>query len=267
MKFNKKILVLWLIIILFAAVVSTVYFIFLKKPVSQSTNNQIATIQKEASSIGCLGENEIVDYDRISLNPAITQPKESSPMIFVKNKSTGEVIKSFQIENVRDSGYPMEVHKCNIYVNRTFNFDKGKGLPLPNYRSELWQYYYNGEAGKLLLVLFDFGKENDLNINNDYSPIFRISDNEKNISLIRGYLGKDNYALIIKDLKTLEDPLTLPITDIEKRNPDLVDDISLDGWTKDSRYFWARTHSGANVLGFLRIDFSLLPKMSSVAML
>ncbi|MEK7608227.1 MAG: hypothetical protein AAB495_01480 [Patescibacteria group bacterium] len=104
-----------------------------------------------------------------------------------------------------------------------------------------------------------------------YSTEFRTSPDEQYISLVRGYLGKPDYALVIKDLATLEDAFTLSIQDIEKRNPDLVQDISFSGggWSKNSRYFWADTSYGANTLGFIRIDmqekkFDLFPSPKDV---
>ncbi|TSD02205.1 MAG: hypothetical protein Athens071426_543 [Parcubacteria group bacterium Athens0714_26] len=87
-----------------------------------------------------------------------------------------------------------------------------------------------------------------------YSTDFRIPLNEKYISLIRGYLGKDNYAIVIKDLQTLKDVFTFPIQEIEKRNPDIVGDIGFKDWSRSGKYFWLDLAYGANTLGFIRID-------------
>ncbi|TSC96977.1 MAG: hypothetical protein Athens071426_542 [Parcubacteria group bacterium Athens0714_26] len=143
---NKKILILSVLFIaLFATVASGIYFVFSKKSDSRQDKNQNQVTRKESPHKECLEENEMVDYDRISLNPAITQPKESSPTIFVKNKSTGKVIKSFQIENVRDSGYPIEIHKCGVYFIQEFNYNPQKTIQEVGYREELWKYDYAGQ--------------------------------------------------------------------------------------------------------------------------
>lgn len=44
------------------------------------------------------------------------------------------------------------------------------------------------------------------------------------------------------------------MTEIEKKNPDIVGNIGLRNWSRDGRYFWADTTYGANELGFIRID-------------
>jgi len=73
---------------------------------------------------------------------------------------------------------------------------------------------------------------------------------------LKGYLGKEYYAIVIKDIKTLEDVFTFPILEIEKKNSDIAGDMNFEGggWTRDGRYFWANIHDGANTLGFIRID-------------
>lgn len=242
-----------LVVALFVIGASVIYSVFSKKPASQANNNQTQVTQKELSPNGCLEENEIADYDRASLFPEITQPKERSPLIFVKNRNTGVAIKSFRINNVRDSAYPMELHKCGVYFIQDFNYDNGKGLPLPNYRGELWQYGYNNEGGKLLMVLFDFGKEDNLN-NNNYSPTFRVSPLEQYIALEKGYLGQDDYALIIKDLKTLKDVFVLSAKSTFDQYPNMAGSFGFDTWTDDSRYFWGDIFDGAYVNGYFRID-------------
>ncbi|MBI5077951.1 MAG: hypothetical protein HZB11_01105 [Candidatus Yonathbacteria bacterium] len=101
--------------------------------------------------------------------------------------------------------------------------------------------------------MFESGKENNLN-NNNYSPTFRIDPLEKYIVLEKGYLGKDDYSLVIKDIKTLKDVLALSLADIAKKNPDFAGSFGMRQWTKDSRYFWGDIFDGADVLAVFRID-------------
>lgn len=209
----------------------------------------------------CLEENEVVEYERISQHSYLTQPKEASPVIYIRNKITNETMVSFRVENVRDSGHPIEIHKCGLYFIREFNYDSQKTKQEIGYHDELWKYDYQG--GKKMLILLS---EKPREFISYYGTEFSVASKETYVSLLHGYLGKNDYAIVIKDLKTLQDIFTLPIQEIEKRNPDLVQDISFypGGWTNDGRYFWANTHDGANTLGFIRIDmqtktFDLFP--------
>lgn len=238
---SKKIIILGVLSVFFFVVIASGIYLFLfKKPASQLSKDQTQITQKKPSYRECLEENDMVEYDRISFNPVITQPKESSPTIFIKNKKTGGIRNSFQVENIVGVGHPMEIHRCGVYAIRGFEFDKKKGI----YKKyEFWKYTYN-ENKEILLPNEEF---------RPYSLDFRIDPLENYIALIKYYLGHPDYALVIKN-SALEDIFTLSIIEIEKRNSDLVQDISLNGWTKEGHYFWAHTHYGANTLGFIRID-------------
>lgn len=190
---------------------------------------------KEPDRSPCLGPTEEVQYKAYEKKDG-----PSSAKIFVKDRNTNKVIFEFQIENiVPNHYYPYEAHRCGIYLVREFNFDYKKGKPLPDFRMEVWRYRYDGSGEKLI-------EEND----------FRVSSDEKYLFLIRGYGGSPDYAIVVKDIKTLNDIFVFPIEEIERRNPDMVASISFirESWTRDGRYFWAKTHYGANVLGFIRID-------------
>jgi hypothetical protein len=80
--------------------------------------------------------------------------------------------------------------------------------------------------------------------------------------------------MVIKDINTLEDVFTLPMTEIEKKNKDIVGDIGFvetapTPWSSDGRYFWADLADGAYELGFIRVDtsnwtYQLLPTGDTV---
>ena len=45
------------------------------------------------------------------------------------------------------------------------------------------------------------------------------------------------------------------MAEIERQNSEIMGNISFENWwSSDGRYFWARTHIGANTLGFFKID-------------
>lgn len=194
----------------------------------------------------CLKDNEVASYE-IGKNKEIIYT-----YIVVFDKKTGQEINRFQIQNTIDNHYHgQELHKCNFYVIRQFNYDSQTKRKTPNYSIELWSYNYTQNGHPILT----FSKtDNNGNYLFSFNDDFRVDAQERYVVLIKGYLGSPDYALVIKDLKTLKDVFTLPMAEIEKKNPEIVQDIELDGWTKDGRYFWANTHYGATTLGFIRID-------------
>lgn len=146
----------------------------------------------------------------------------------------------YRVEDV-DVGHfhPYEVHRCALYIVKEFNFDYLHGKALAGYKREVWEYQYDGNGKKL-----------------SESDVFSVNSLERYISLIKGYGGSSDYALVIKDLKTLKDTFVLPIANVTKKNPDVAGDIHFEngGWTDDSRYFWADMSIGAETYGFVRID-------------
>lgn len=230
---------------------------------TQAVENSSIT-QSQSNHGPCLADNEYADYPKKYSNPGLTEPA-SVPFDVVVYNSAREKKMQFEITDlIRNNGYPLELHRCGLYVIKQFNFDWNKLEALSGFREAIWKYAYDGTSNELIVL----AKKNDSSKEPSFyfSPEFRIDREETHIALTRGYLGSSDYAIIIKNLDTLQDVLVLPIQDIEKRNPDLVQDISFEngGWTDDDRYFWADTHNGANTLGFIRIDmqtktFDLFP--------
>jgi len=168
--------------------------------------------------------------------------------IFIKEKNNNQKKFSFEIEISNPKHYhPIETHKCGVYAMRTFGYNYEKKAPLENYKRELWIYKYNGIGESLLSDSLKWSHENMLGD-------FRVDPAEKYIVLEKGYLGADDYALVIKNLETKEDTFVLPFKKIADEYPNLIGSFKLKEWTKDGRYFWGDIFVGANVLGFFRID-------------
>jgi len=145
--FQKK---FWVLLAVF--IVASIVFFFnfypsKPQPITVSpfpTNGTTSQQVSESKHGSCLADNEVVEYDRISQHPLLTQPKEISPVIYVRDKTSGEITTSFQLDDVRASGHPMEVHKCGVYFVREFNYNPKVTNQAIGYREELWEYDYGG---------------------------------------------------------------------------------------------------------------------------
>lgn len=199
--------------------------------------------EREITRGTCLGDNEKIDY-KIEKN----LEGGGTVKIFISDKKTGQELFGFQVKiSDPDHYHPIELHKCGAYAIRTFGYDYNKKIPLDEYRRELWTYNYQGVGRKVISDSARLSTENTLGD-------FRIDPNESYLVLERGYFGSPDYATIIKNLKTLKDVFMLPMSEIEKKNPDVVGDMQFENWSRDGRYFWIDTSYGANTLGFIRID-------------
>lgn len=196
--------------------------------------------------IECLGEKRDASYK--------IEEKESplaDLIITVKDKFTKEYLFSFKVDNIFKNYHPIELHQCGIYVIKEFNFDFKKFKPLLGFSVELWKYQYNGN-GEKILILAGENEHNEAMVY--YSYDFRIDNSEKYLALEKGYLGKEDYSLVIKDLNTQKDIFVLLAEEIFKQYPNIAGNFGLDQWTKDSRYFWGDIFDGAYVNGYFRID-------------
>lgn len=238
MKINSKknITLTIFLLILMLLIIWTSHFYLIK-------NSPIEKQEEKLNQEYCLADDEVVSYE-VKKNPAGGGTVEIS----VKDKNNSQKKISFKIEISSSEHYHLvETHKCGAYMVRTFGYDYEKKMPMENYRREFWVYGYNGEGKSLIL---DSSKWSYENILGD----FRVDPTETYVILERGYLGKDDYALIIKDLETEEDAFVLPFKEMIGKHPDLAGNIGFREWTEDGRYFWGDIFVGANVLGFFRID-------------
>lgn len=188
---------------------------------------------KEIKHGVCLSDDEFADYKTEEIKDG-----PSRAIVYIKEKNTNKLISEFQIENITRHYHPYEAHKCGIYLVREFNIDYKKGKPLPDFRMEVWRYRYDGSGEKLV-------EEND----------FRVDDNEKYLVLERSYLGKSDYALIIKDLETKEDVFVLTLDEILKKYPNLrPGSFGLGVFTADNKYQWGNIYEGAYDIAYYRIE-------------
>lgn len=238
---KKSILILSLLII-----ISGVLFYLLhekKNNIVLENNGQIVQ-DKE----GCLHEDEVASYE-------IKKADDGTHGIVgvsILNKNKNQTRKSFQIDTLSYNHYhPIELHKCEIYVIREFGFDSKKMQPLEDFSVGLWRYSFNS-IGKELVNLA--GRDSSGTPVVYYSYDFRVDSNEKYVVLSRGYLGSDDYAMVIKDIETKKDIFVWPMKEIAQINPDIVGNFGMNEWTKDGKYYWGNFFDGADVLAYFRIE-------------
>ncbi len=275
-NFKKEAIIITFGLIVLVIVILILFYLFvfkidfnkeLHKEVKSNKNYQINTKQnkiknnnkiikqeikeeiKQASTTKwrCLKKNEIAE-SQIKDDGIVG----AEAIIIVKNKDTHEILKEFKINNILHIYQPTKIRKCGIYVSKLINYDVNKIKQKPNSRGELWKYDYNGNSQKILTL--DEKDENGKYISY-YSSDFRVSPDEKYISLIHGYMYGDDFSLIIKDLNTKKDAFVLYYNDLApKINSQLPGIFNFRDWTKDSRYFWFAITAGANLFAYARID-------------
>lgn len=191
---------------------------------------------------GCLGENEYADVEIKKADEYWSNTGTLS--ITVKNRAqNNQTIRKFVVNDVFLTYHPYEIRRCGVYVIRVFNFDSKHNKFLEGYSVELWKYDYFGKEENLI-VLSD----------NDYDFDFRVDLIEEYIALVRGYMGSENYSLIIKKLSSNEDEFVLPRQLLFEKYPNFFGGFGLyQGWTKNDSAFWANLFSGAHVEAFVRI--------------
>lgn len=232
----KKIIFVGIAVFLLAA--GTLYFF------SQKRELVVSESKEEVMRGECLRDNEVASYE-IEKNPE----GGGIAKIFVKDKNSGGEKFSFLIKISSPRHYhPVEIHRCGTYAMRTFGYDYKKRVPLKDYRREFWKYDYK-KKGRPLII--DSAKWSYENILGD----FRVSPDEKYVFLIKSYLGKDDYALVIKDLKTKEDAYELKLKEILEKHTDVMPgSIGLGIFTPDGRYFWGDIYDGARETAYYRIE-------------
>jgi len=212
----------------------------LEKPFKENTTRDSKTMDNWR----CLKDDEDVEYN-------IKEGGKLDGELYIIIKVNNETKNEIKIKDIRDLDHLVEIHKCGIYIVKLFNYNKQSLTQGLGYRDELWKYDYNGNSQRLILLS---EKDNSGDYIAYYSQAFRVSPSEQYVSLIKGYLGRDDYAVVIKDLESKEDVFEVSLNDISKKDPELIGALDLKYWTQDSRYFWARTHMGAETKAFIRID-------------
>ncbi len=236
MNKKKYIWIIIPIILIFLILGSGLYYFYKKDNIVQQKEKQPQAI----NSNDCLTNDETESY-KIKERKRGLGDVIADITLNVINRQTNLIVNTFQINDVFKNYHLIEIHRCGVYVIRFFNYDPKISKQKSEFYAEFWRYYYNGKGTKVLTL-------------EDFSYDFRVNSIEKYIVLEKDYLGKDDYALIIKDLNTKEDIFSLPAKEIVKQYPNLVGNFNMRDWTKDSRYFWGDIFDGADVLAIFRID-------------
>ena len=247
MKINSKKIIIPVIflLILVLLISGAVYFYSAKNSLPEKQEGKLDQNVKH-----CLADDEIASYLLSKEHHPDAKVPQSPIVIQVTNKDTGKEKSSFQIDDTESiHHHSVELHRCWVYVMRTFNYDPKKSEQNPGYRKELWKYDYNGN-GEAIILLAEKPKE----FISYYSYDFRVDPFEKYIVLAKGYFGEDDYTLVIKNIEAKEDVFVLPIKEITDKYPDVVGSIRLNDWSDDGRYFWFDLHIGAIRLGFVHVD-------------
>jgi len=231
----KKFFIVIPIIIFLLLASADVYFYFFRK-------NLQSSLESQTSHPPCLSDNETVDY-------TINWRQDVTPVdIIIKDKKSGNEISRFSINSILPVYYPVQPRKCGVYVLRVFNYNPEINKQAPGYRDEIWKYDYSGK-GEPLLLLSEKPKE----FISYYSLVFQVDPREIYIALVRGYLEREDYALVIKDLNLRVDSFVLLRQTLFEKYPDLLGYFGLESWTKNGDYFWGDLSIGANEIAYLRI--------------
>ncbi|KKS95071.1 MAG: hypothetical protein UV72_C0016G0002 [Candidatus Giovannonibacteria bacterium GW2011_GWB1_43_13] len=234
---NKKKVFIAIAVVVFLVLVGVGAYFYLFKKQKPIQQNQPQT---QITHLSCLGDDEYVDYPLDPKYDPSTKLPKLPIIISIKDKNTNKERFKFQIENVRESYHPLEIHKCGIYVVRQFNYDSKKTEQDPGYKKELWKYNYSGNE-ELLLLLAEKPKEYISYYNDD----FRIDATEFYVFLIKSYLGNDDYSLVVKDLNTKEDVYVLTLKYIlEKYSNINPGSFGLGIFAPDNQYFWGDLYVG-----------------------
>jgi len=253
----QKKIILWNCAIVLA-VIGVGYFVSAKKfPAVTSSNTSTSSVVQNTPSHGpCLADNEYADFPlsekkRIAFNT----PTSSTIDVYVADKGTNKTIFTFQIKDINSSFYPIQFSTCGVYVLREFGQDTQHSFPV-GYHVDLWKYDYSGNGTKLFTMFEEIGT--NYKTFNYYSPAFLIDPTSHYLALDRGY-QQSNEALVVKDLASLKDLFSLPLSELANQVPNVVGffDFVNGGWSKDGRYIWYDFDDPADpadVIGFVRVD-------------
>jgi hypothetical protein len=231
--FKRKTPLFLVLLVVISASSFYFYYFGLRQLIGTPPVTTVATSTENARGAkvnSCLGDNEIADY-KIDQNPL------GGGLVFIsiKDKTTNTEIRDLQVP-ILGTGYahPIELHKCGIYALRTFNYDYKRDKFLPGYSPEIWKYDYSGNGSKLIALggIDLTGKEEPV----QFGFNFNVSTDETYIALTRGHLGGQDYAVVVKDLKTLNDALTLTQVDLVNKYEIPPYEIGAGRWLDDNTF-------------------------------
>lgn len=235
-------------LIILIGVVSLIAFFFI---IFLKTNKEEIVLENNEKK--CISDGLEVSYPRDQEKAKYGMDRPLIP-IEVTVSINGSIKNFFRIENVPPNQDAFDFRDCNLYISRYWDFDYKKFKSGLNARFEIWKYPYDGESPEILVVT-------SKKINGEsgfiYQSQFSVSNSEKYISLVKGYVGSEDYALHIKDIETKENVVEVNLTtDLFKKYPNIVGDVEFRGWSEDEKYFWFSLFDQANVLAFVKVDMS-----------
>jgi len=258
MSKRRKVVIIIIFVVLVSAIFGSAYY-FLRKGIIFKFTVEDQKNEKEF----CLSDNEQADFKIKRLGEYPSDDYDRGFIeIAVKKINTNQEISRFKIDNIINPSHYhlMELHKCGVYVLKTFNFDYKSSKALTGFKREIWYYDYNGKGESIIFlsgesksgVLDSAGVPGKL-YSFYYFSDFRIDPRESYIVLEQSYLGKDDYAIVIKDLNSKEDVFILFAKSIFEQYPNIAGNFDMLEWSEDSRYFWGNISDGAYVNAYFRI--------------
>lgn len=246
---KKNILVIAVVLLIIIFGFGLYYYLFICKEAAFFPQSEIQTSVKEqkeqeAQRQSCLADDEwatiLPSYWDFGSNFKSGQSvnvylAKKGEIVFdgVSEEESKRQIKeknlfNFPIPNVAGGAYPPNILKCGAYIVRKF-FERGG-------KYELWHYNYAGK-GKNILTLSVFDEKGNPigGTGNFYTPEIKVDHTETYIALIRSWYGEpENHALVIKDLKTMEDKYVITLNDLTEKFSDVEPaTISLDYWGQE----------------------------------
>lgn len=194
------------------------------------------------------------DYEEVSfiVEEDTTRMTGGNIVVSVFDTKTNSTTTTFSVPIFHSQqAYLAETHDCGVYVMRAFNYNPKQTTQEAGFRVELWKYDYSGDLKKGEQILLFAEKLNEYI--GYYSYRFNIDPTETYVVLSRGLQGKDDYALVIKDIKTKEDVFELRLNDLLLEYPDIAGSFSLGGWIEDGTILWGDIFNGARSAAFYRI--------------
>ncbi len=227
----KKIIVIFGVIVLLGLVAGGIYCYLLKNKPEESDHSP------------CLADDEFADYPIDEKYAKEIKTPKIPLIIFIRDSITDKEKFSFQINDIESRGPRPQLRKCGVYLVRRFNYDPQKTKQDPGYKEEIWRYRYDGTGESIFLLA-----EKDMSgvFKAEFAGIFQVDPNEKYLVLEKKYLGHEDYALILKDIDTLEDLFVLKLRDILAKNSEIVSgSFGLGIWLENGEYLCGNIFSGA----------------------
>jgi len=155
-----------------------------------------------------------------------------------------------------DNVYPMRLNNCSFYLPVSNNYDYKDGKPLPGYTFSLWQFRYFADAEKLVAVLSENPTGEKGKTERRYSgSFFNVNSSEKYVVLERSYLGEDDYALVIKDIRTGKDAFVLTLDEVLKEHPNAAGSFDVGRWVTrpDGEYLRTFIYDGVRDVAYVYV--------------